>query len=96
MAVYGVVLLLAAVAYYDAGARAARAPRRGLGRWRAAIGSDFKGNLSLACYVLGVVLASLGYRWPAFAVYCFVALIWVIPDLRIERALAGSGDEHKG
>ena len=53
-----------------------------------AIGSDFKGNVSLACYVLGILLSVLVNRWLGFALYSVVALIWLVPDLRIERALA--------
>ena len=53
-----------------------------------AIGSDFKGNVSVACYVLGILLSALLSRWLGLALYTAVALIWLVPDLRIERALA--------
>ena len=78
----------------DGGARVHRArprsagpPRLGLGPGTA-IGSDFKGNVSLACYVLGILLSVLVSRWLGLALYTAVALIWLVPDLRIERALA--------
>jgi hypothetical protein len=42
--------------------------------------------------VAGILLAATGNRWPAFAVYSLVAMIWLVPDLRIARALeAGEG-----
>jgi uncharacterized membrane protein len=94
VAVYGVVLLLAGMAY-SVLVRALLARHGTESVLARAIGSDVKGNLSLAGYVLGIGLAGLGYRWPAFAIYCFVALVWVIPDLRIERALAGDADDRK-
>ena len=87
VAVYGVVLLLAGFAYTLL-VRALLA-RHGAGSvLAAAIGSDVKGHISLASYVLGILLAAFVNRWLAFAVYCSVALIWLVPDLRIERALA--------
>jgi uncharacterized membrane protein len=86
LAVYGAVLLMAGTAY----ALLVRAllARHGHGSvLAAAIGSDRKGYASLVGYVLGIGLAAAGYRWPAFFVYCAVAAMWVIPDLRIVRAL---------
>jgi uncharacterized membrane protein len=86
VAAYGVVLLMAGIAYSIL-VRALLA-RHGTDSILArAIGSDFKGNLSLASYVLGILAAAFGYRWLAFAIYCAVALAWFIPDLRIARAL---------
>lgn len=51
-----------------------------------ALGQDCKGKLSLACYLLGVIFA---WQWPwvAQALYVFVAVIWFIPDRRIEKVL---------
>jgi len=91
LAVYGGVLLLAAIAYTIlVRALLARHGRDSL--LARAIGTDRKGNLSLACYVLGILLAATGNRWPAFAVYSFVAMIWLVPDLRIARALEAGED----
>jgi uncharacterized membrane protein len=87
VAIYGVVLLMAALAY----ALLVRAllARHGAGSvLAAAIGGDLKGKLSIVGYVLGILLAALVDRWLAFAVYAVVALVWLVPDLRIERALA--------
>jgi len=91
VALYGGVLLMAAVSYTLL-VRALLA-RHGkdsvLGK---AIGSDLKGNLSLAAYVLAILVASSN-RWIACALYVAVALAWLVPDLRIERALAAEERE---
>jgi uncharacterized membrane protein len=87
VAVYGGVLLLAALSYtlLVRALLARHGPDSVLAR---AIGSDVKGNVSIACYGLGILLAVLVSRWLGLALYTVVALIWLIPDLRIERALA--------
>jgi uncharacterized membrane protein len=87
VAVYGAVLLLAALSYtlLVRALLARHGPDSVLAR---AIGSDFKGNVSIACYVLGILLALLVSRWLGLGLYTVVALIWLVPDLRIERALA--------
>jgi uncharacterized membrane protein len=93
-AVYGVVLLMAAVAYWILlrAILAAEGPGSLLER---AVGRDLKGNLSLVLYVVGIVSASLS-SWVAGAIYVTVALIWLIPDRRIERALAQHGEARVG
>lgn len=82
---YGVVQLLAGVAYFVlAQALVARHGRdSALAR---ALGADRKGVASVALYVLGVV-ASLFDPRVALALYVAVAVIWLVPDRRIERAL---------
>jgi uncharacterized membrane protein len=87
VAVYGLVLLAAALSYtvLVRALLACHGPDSVLAR---AIGSDFKGNVSIACYVIGVLLSVTVSRWLGLALYSVVALIWLIPDLRIERALA--------
>jgi uncharacterized membrane protein len=51
-----------------------------------AIGGDTKGKVSLAAYLLAITLALLGYSWVAGSLLIMVALIWFIPDQRIEKA----------
>jgi uncharacterized membrane protein len=51
-----------------------------------AIGRDYKGMLSICIYVFAIILAFLK-PWAAYALYAFVAAIWLIPDRRIERVL---------
>jgi TMEM175 potassium channel family protein len=86
MALYGFVLLMAAVAYYLL-VRAILAHHGRDSRVATALGRDFKGKVSVLLYVVGLVLAFVN-RWAAGAIYVLVALIWFIPDRRIERRLA--------
>jgi uncharacterized membrane protein len=86
MALYGFVLLMAAVAYYLL-VLAILAHHGRDSRVATAIGRDFKGKVSVLLYVVGLLLAFVN-RWAAGAVYVLVAVIWFIPDRRIERRLA--------
>ena len=52
-----------------------------------AIGTDWKGKLSPILYLTGILLA-LWARWVSLTLYVIVALIWLIPDSRIEKVLA--------
>jgi len=86
-AAYGVVLLMAAIAYWILQQRiiASQGENSVL---KKAVGNDWKGKLSPLCYIVAVVLAFLS-PWISMAIYVFVALMWVVPDKRIERVLAG-------
>jgi len=86
VAVYGVVMVLAAVAYTLL-TRALIAQHGDDSALAEAVGRDLKGRASLAAYALAVPVA-LAAPWIACAVYVVVALMWFIPDRRIERALA--------
>jgi uncharacterized membrane protein len=84
-AVYGVVLLAAGVAYYIL--QCAIIAREGRSSLLAtAVGRDWKGKLSPLIYLLAVPLAFFR-PWIANVLYAFVALLWLVPDRRIERAL---------
>ncbi len=87
-AVYGVVLLMAAIAYFilQQSIIASQGPTSVL---RKAVGRDWKGKLSPVLYVAGIVI-SLYSSWAAQAIYVIVALLWLIPDRRIEHALRQS------
>jgi uncharacterized membrane protein len=85
-AVYGIVLLAAAIAYYILQTTLLRAEGE-LSSLRAAIGSDLKGKLSPLLYCLGIGL-TFANRWVGLGVYIAVALIWLVPDRRVERHLA--------
>ena len=80
---YGLVLLLAALAYTILQRRiiAVQGPDSVLAR---AVGDDVKGYSSLAGYVLAIPLAFVS-PWIAFGLYVLVALVWLVPDRRIER-----------
>jgi uncharacterized membrane protein len=85
-AAYGVVLLLAAIAYYVL-VRALIAARGQPATLAAAIGSDRKGKLSPVIYAAAIPIALVA-PWVAFGMYVAVAVIWIVPDRRIERTLA--------
>jgi len=84
-AVYGVVLLLAGLAYLIL-EKSIMALEGANSRLAAAVGKDTKAKLSLALYVVAIPLA-FGYQWAADAVYVSVALMWLVPDRRIEMKL---------
>jgi len=82
VAAYGVVLACAAVSYTVLQAQIIAANGRD-SRLALATGKDFKGKLSVVLYVAAVVLAFLR-PWLAIMLYVTVALIWLVPDTRIE------------
>ena len=84
-ALYGVVLLMAAIAYYllEQAIIRAQGPDSIL---KKAVGRDWKGKLSPVLYILAIVSTRLS-PWIAEAIYVAAALIWLIPDRRIERVL---------
>jgi len=88
-ALYGVVLLMAAIAYWilQQSIIASQGPQSLL---KKAVGGDWKGKASPALYVAGIA-ASFWFPWLAQIVYLLVALLWLIPDKRIENTLV----QHK-
>jgi uncharacterized membrane protein len=84
-AFYGVVLLMPAIAYsllqksivHREGAHSILAQ---------ALGRDIKGKLSPVFYAAGIVLAFI-YPWASVAIYVLVALMWFVPDRRIEKVI---------
>ncbi|MSO20894.1 MAG: DUF1211 domain-containing protein [Acidobacteria bacterium] len=86
VALYGMVLLLSGIAYFIL-ARALTAHHGTDSRLAVALGRDFKGKLSIAIYAVAVPLSFVN-PWIAFALYTLVALMWFIPDRRIENTLA--------
>ena len=84
-ALYGVVLLMAAIAYYLLEQAIIRAQGPG-SLLRRAVGRDWKGKLSPVLYIVAIV-ATLGSPWIAEAIFVAAALIWLIPDRRIENVL---------
>jgi uncharacterized membrane protein len=85
---YGVVLLMAAIAYVllQQAIIRAQGPDSVL---KKAIGRDWKGKLSPVLYVIAIVVA-LRSPWIAQVVLVIAALIWLVPDRRIEKTLATS------
>ena len=84
VAFYGGVSLLAAIAYYIL-QRTIIADQGERSRLAAVIGSDIKGKISPLFYLAGIVLAYPN-RWISLTLYVVVALMWLIPDRRIEAA----------
>jgi uncharacterized membrane protein len=84
--VYGVNLLAAAIAYFVLQMRMMRLPDTGP-RLREVVGDDLKGKLSPVIYLIGIVLALVD-PWVGLVPFVIVALIWLVPDRRVERYLA--------
>ena len=85
-AVYGVVLMMAALAWFILQTLIVRAQGED-GVLRRALGADWKGKSSPLLYLLGIV-AAFCVAGLAQAIYLLAALIWLVPDRRIEKALA--------
>src|SRR5207342_1316759 len=85
-ALYGVVLLMAAIAYYLLQQAIIRAQGQD-SILKKAIGRDWKGKLSPVLYLVAIV-ATLRTSWIAQVIFVIAALIWLIPDRRIEKRLA--------
>ena len=94
-AVYGIVLLLCALAFTILLRTLLAAHGATNVRLAAAVGSDFKGKLSIAFYVAAIPLAFV-HQAIAEALYVLVALIWLVPDPRIESRLQGAVNESAG
>ena len=85
VAVYGFVLLMAAVAYYVLQHSIIKQQGRD-SLLAAAIGKDWKGKVSPLCYLAAIPFAFASV-WISNGLFIFVALMWLVPDRRIERAL---------
>jgi len=92
-AVYGCVLLLAAVAYTII-VYAILADQGPHSKLRAAIGRDVKGKISMALYLVAIPSAFIE-RWIAWAIYVSVAMIWLAPDRRIEKKINSGRLPHE-
>jgi TMEM175 potassium channel family protein len=84
-AIYGVVLLMAAVAYWIL-QRTIIAEEGDTSVLATAVGNDLKGKLSQICYAIAIPSAFF-HEWVSGGLYVLVALIWLVPDRRIERVL---------
>ena len=89
VAAYGLVLLCAGIAYFIL-TRVLLATHGEDSLLAKALGSDFKGKISVVLYLAAVALAFV-QPWISLAIYVLVALMWLVPDRRFERLLA----EHK-
>ena len=89
--VYGIVLLGSAVAYFVL-TRALLAIHRPDSQLALALGVDRKGKLSAIAYVVAIG-AAFASAWAAIAIYVAVAIVWLVPDRRIERITAERNEE---
>ncbi len=92
-AVYGVVLIMAAIAYTIMQVMILRIHGADSALSKA-IGADYKGKLSLGVYVIAILMA-FWLTWLAGLLYVINALIWFIPDRRLENALAMQQEDEK-
>jgi uncharacterized membrane protein len=87
VALYGVVLFLASIAYFLL-TRALIALHGKQSKLAAAVGRDFKGAISSILYLVAILIAFL-LPWISVAIYVGVAILWLVPDRRIEKTLVG-------
>jgi uncharacterized membrane protein len=85
-AAYGTILLFSGIAYYMLETAIIRSQGAG-SRLKAAVGSDRKGIASVVMYAIAIAVAFVN-AWIAEAIYLGVALMWLVPDPRIERRMA--------
>jgi uncharacterized membrane protein len=85
VALYGFVLLMASLAYWILESRIIVSQGE-QSRLKCAVGKNWKGRLSMLCYLLGILLSFVS-QWLALALYIGIAILWLIPDRRIERSL---------
>jgi uncharacterized membrane protein len=94
-AAYGVVMLLAAIAYYILQKAILKAHGPDF-RLKAALGRDIKGKISPVLYATAIGLALARYASIALAIYVLVALMWLVPDKRIESIYESESTETDG
>jgi uncharacterized membrane protein len=87
-AIYGVVLLMAAIAYWILQQLIIAAQGKD-SLLKKAVKGDWKGKLSPILYAVAIALA-FWLQWISIGIYVLVALIWLVPDRRIERVLSGN------
>jgi uncharacterized membrane protein len=85
IALYGSILLMAGVAYVILSYTLIAYHGRD-SALATAVGRDFKGKVSLIVYAAAILLSFVN-QWVAFSLYVFVAIMWIVPDRRIEKVL---------
>jgi len=91
-ALYGIVLLGAGLSYWILQEAIIAYQGRG-SRLQSAIGRDVKGRGSMVTYASAIPLAFVNH-WIAIAIYVVVALVWLVPDPRIEQSIS-AGEQRK-
>ena len=85
MSVYGSILLMCAVSYFSLQNQIIKLEGKDSVLYRA-VEKDSKGKISLACYILAIPLAFVS-PWISGLLYSAVALLWIVPDTRIEKQI---------
>lgn len=85
VALYGFVLLMTSFAYWMLQHRIIVSQGE-QSRLKYAVGNDWKGRLSMVFYLVGTLLSFIS-QWLSLAIYIAIAILWLIPDQRIERSL---------
>lgn len=85
VAAYGIILLCAAISYFIL-VRALLTLHGPDSLLANALGTDFKGKISILGYIVAIPLAFLN-PWVAFSFYILIAIMWLVPDRRIERKM---------
>ncbi|MFZ1815029.1 MAG: TMEM175 family protein [Rhizobiaceae bacterium] len=94
VALYGANLLASALSYYILQGQVVAAHGKDT-RFRLALGSDLKGKGSIIAYGVGIAISVMGLPLLGFSIFCAVALVWLVPDRRMETAMAASGDKSE-
>ena len=92
-ALYGIVLFSAGVAYYILEMVIIRSQGAN-SRLRDAVGNDFKGKISMVIYLTAIPFAFVN-QFVSDALYASVALMWLIPDRRIEESFGGTVNDEE-
>ena len=85
VALYGVILLMSALAYFILQSKILKNHDKDFAL-RKAVGKDLKGKLSMVIYLVGIGVAFFN-SWAAIACYIGVAVMWFVPDKRIEKSI---------
>lgn len=88
MALYGFILLMSGIAYFILQGRIIKNQGQD-SILSKAIGNDFKGKLSPVLYIIAIASSWIS-QWISGGLYVLVALLWLIPDTRIERAISNN------
>ncbi|WP_228235386.1 TMEM175 family protein [Allomuricauda sp. M10] len=90
MALYGFIMLMAAIAYFFLQNSIIHSQGEG-SLLKHAVGNDLKGKLSPVLYIIGIAMAWVN-EWISGAMFVLVAIIWLVPDKRIEKILKSEGE----
>jgi TMEM175 potassium channel family protein len=86
VALYGVDLLMSSIAYFIL-SRLLIKYHGNKSTLAIAVGNDFKGKISTALYIIAIILSFIN-AWISLGIYALVAMIWIVPDKRIEKVIS--------